>query len=169
MSTEELWNTEASWGDEDATVASSQASWLMRYETTQALAGVSRFVWYAYDSCDWGTLWSVSPCTDSQGTEDEINPAGAAYKVIQNWLMGANLSQCSQYQDGLWACEIKRSQGYDAWLLWSSSGQTLQVPIPSTSDLHVYRDSQNNLNYTAGVVDVDQMPILLESEDLSGQ
>ncbi len=55
-----LWNTEASWGSLTS-VDQDQASWLMRYHVALALTGVSRFVWYAYDSCGWG------PCGKRHG------------------------------------------------------------------------------------------------------
>jgi hypothetical protein len=56
MSNLQLWNTEANWGSLPV-VGQSQASWLMRYHVALATTGVSRFVWYAYDNCSWGTLW----------------------------------------------------------------------------------------------------------------
>ena len=51
-----LWETEADWGSVNS-VGQQQASWLMRYHMALATTGVSRFLWYAYDNCSWGTLW----------------------------------------------------------------------------------------------------------------
>jgi hypothetical protein len=160
-----LWNTEASWGDETSEVGQDQASWLMRYHMVQATIGVSRFVWYAYDNCDWGTLWSVSPCGNSQANHG-LTPPGVAYAVIEKWLTGANLSGCNQYKDGLWACELTRPGGYDAWMLWSSTGTSISIPASDYSGLTVYRDWQDNVSSLSTNLVVDQMPVLLENHDL---
>ena len=162
----QLWNTEASWGEETSTVDQDQASWLMRYHTVQAAAGVSRFVWYAYDNCNWGTLWSVSPCGNTQVPPNGLTVPGTAYDVIEAWLIGANLTRCDRYQNGLWACELTRAGNYDAWMLWSSTGTPISVSTPATFGLTVYRDWQNNLNTLSTQITVNQMPVLLESNDL---
>jgi hypothetical protein len=166
LSNRELWNTEASWGEETTSVDQQQASWLMRYHMAQVAAGVSRFVWYAYDNCDWGTLWGVSPCGNTQATPNQLTGPGEAYGVIEDWLIGANLTSCQEYQNGLWACELQRSGGYDAWMLWSSTGTSISVPVPEDSGLTVYRDWQNNVNTLPTQITVSQMPVLLENHDL---
>ncbi len=165
-----LWNTEVSWqwntNDDDQ----NQVSWLMRYHMTQVATGVSRVVWYAYDNCWWGTLWSSPLCSYTQGPADPVNQltvAGVAYGTIETWLTGANLTQCQQYENGLWACELQRSGGnYDAWMLWSSTGANISVPVPENFGLTIYRDSQNNTLTLPTQITVNQMPVLLENYDL---
>jgi hypothetical protein len=166
LSNSELWNTEASWEWDTNLDQQQQASWLMRYHATQVALGVSRFVWYSYDNCTWGTLWSSPLCTDNQGPTGQLTEAGNAYSTIEDWLIGANLTQCQQYQNGLWACELQRSGNYDAWMLWSSTGANISVPVPESFGLTVYRDSQNNLNALPIQLTVTGMPVLLESQDL---
>jgi hypothetical protein len=68
--------------------------------------------------------------------------------------------------NGLWACELQRAGGYDAWMLWSSTGNTISVPIDDSTGLTVYRDWQNNVNTLPSEVIVDQMPVLLENQSL---
>ena len=165
LSSLQLWNTEASWGEETSSANQNQASWLMRYHAIQVATGVSRFVWYAYDNCDWGTLWSISPCGNTQATPNTQNAPGLAYGVIETWLTGANLVRCDEYQNGLWACELNRSGNYTAWMLWSSAGTSISVPTPKTFGLTVYRDWKNNVNILPAALTVDQMPVLLESQD----
>ena len=161
-----LWNTEASWGS-ISQAGRQQASWLMRSHIAQAAAGVSRFVWYAYDNCGWGTLWEAPWCKDPQMPKSQVTDAGEAYAVIENWLAGASLAKCNQYQNGLWACELLRTGHYDAWIIWSSAGVDIPVPLPTDSGLTVYRDWQNNLNTLPAEITVNQMPVLLESRDLA--
>jgi len=160
-----LWNTEGNWGAVP-TVGQQQASWLMRYHMAQVAVGVSRLVWYAFDNCGWGILWEAPWCKDPQMPVGQLTDPGRAYGVIENWLVGANLTRCEQYQNGLWACELQRPGGYEAWAVWTSTGASISVPIPKNSGLSVYRDWQNKTNVLSTAITVDQMPLLLESRDL---
>jgi hypothetical protein len=163
LSNLELWNTEASWELDTNMDQDLQASWLMRYHATQVALGVSRFIWFQYDNCFWGTLWSSPLCTDNEVPVGQLTEAGNAYATIENWFIGANLTQCQQYQNGLWACELQRSGNYDAWMLWSSTGANISVPVPQNFGLTVYRDWQNNV---PAQITVSQMPVLVENNDL---
>jgi hypothetical protein len=161
-----LWNTEASWELNTNMDQDLQASWVMRYHALQAALGIPRFVWYAYDNCTWGTLWSSPLCTDNQGPTGQLTEAGNAYSTIETWLTGANLTHCQQYKNGLWACELQRAGNYDAWMLWSSTGANIPVPIPASFGLKVYRNWQNNVTTVPAQITVGQMPVLLENNDL---
>jgi hypothetical protein len=161
-----LWDTEVSWEWDTNLSEQLQASWLMRFQTAQAALGISRVVWYAYDNCTWGTLWSSPLCTSNQGPVGQLTEAGNAYVTTEDWFIGANLTQCQQYQDGLWACELQRSGSYDAWMLWSDTTTPIAVAVPPALELTVYRDSQNNLNVLPAQITVNQMPVLLENHDL---
>jgi hypothetical protein len=91
----DLWDTEASWGGDNLMTTDQQASWLMRFHVAQAVAGVSRFIWYAYDSCGYGTLWTPGywngACAKPQGPASTITAPGEAYPVIESWLIGATV------------------------------------------------------------------------------
>ena len=163
LSNLDLWDTEGSWELDASLNQDQQASWLMRSHTAQAALGISRFVWYAYDNCTWGTLW----CADNQDpTAGQSTEAGNAYATIENWFIGANLTHCQQYQNGLWACELQRAGNHDAWMLWSSTGTSIPVPVPANLGLTMYRDWQNNLISLQPELTVTQMPVLLENNDL---
>jgi hypothetical protein len=160
MSNLQLWNTEASWGSQGS-VDQDQAAWLMRYHVALAATGVSRFVWYAYDSCGWGTLWEAPWCVAPQMPISTVTNPGIAYGVIENWLSGANLDNCQLYQNGVWVCELQRPGNYSAWMVWSSTGTEITIPIPQSSGLTVYRDWQNNVNALPSSLTVGEMPVLL--------
>ena len=166
LATLELWDTEANWGESDVPVTQTQASWLMRDQILQVASGISRFIWYAYDSCNWGTLWNPSFCSGVQNTVGQLNDPGRAYSTMRHWLIGATLTLCQSYQNGLWACELQRSGGYDAWMIWSSTGSEIPVPFPDGSRLTVYRDWRDNLNPLSPQLTVGQMPVLVEVKDL---
>jgi len=155
-----LWNTEASWGSIPS-VDQDQASWIMRYHTALAVSGVSRFIWYAYDNCGWGTLWEAPWCAAPAEPTSQVTAPGAAYAVIQNWLSGATLANCQTYQNGLWICQLQRPGNYTAWMVWSSTGTDIPVPIPVSSGLTVYRDWQNNVTPLPSELTVGEMPVLL--------
>lgn len=157
-----LWNSEGSWGNA-AVVDEDQASWLMRDHVAEAVAGVSRFIWYAYDNCGWGTLWEAPWCASPQMPTSQLTVPGQAYGVIEEWMSGARLIGCQQYEDGLWSCELDRDGAPRTWMVWSASGTTIEVPIPLLSGLTHYRDSHNNEHTLMTNLDVDQMPVLLES------
>ena len=162
-----LWNTEGSFEYDSGITSQSQASFVIRYYLLQSALGVSRSIWYAYDLCGWGSLWSspLCPSNVSPGPVGELTLAGQTYNIVENWLTGANLTHCTQYTNGLWVCELQRSGGYEAWILWSATGTNISVPVPETLGLTVYRDSQNTLNALPPQLTVSEMPMLLESTD----
>jgi hypothetical protein len=156
----QLWNTEASWGSQPS-VSLNQAAWLMRYHVALAATGVSRFVWYAYDNCGWGTLWEAPWCVDPQMPISQVTDPGAAYGVIEKWLTGAKIVKCQLFENGLWSCELQRPGNYSAWMIWSSTGTDITVPIPESSGLTVYRDWQNKVTALPAELTVGQMPVLI--------
>jgi hypothetical protein len=158
----ELWDTEASWGPTAAGAQEQEASWLMRFHIIQQLAGVSRFVWYAYDNCGWGTLWGPA-CGSSPDSWQGVRLSGDAYATLETWLAGAILTHCDAYQNGLWACELQRSGGYEGWILWDSTGTGLSVPVPNQLQLKQYHDWRNNVSTLPQEITVDQMPVLLDN------
>jgi hypothetical protein len=166
LSNLELWNTEASWEWDTNLDVQQQVSWLMRYHLVQNVLGESRLVWYAYDSCTWGTLWA-SKCSESQdqGPIGQLTNAGEAYSTINKWLIGASLSHCVQYENGLWTCELKRPGNYDGWVLWNRAGKEISVPVPPNLGLTIYRDWQDNLNPLSTDITVGPIPVLLENRD----
>jgi hypothetical protein len=46
-----------------------------------------------------------------------LTPAGKAYGVIRNWMVGAKMNQCKQDADGFWICELvgDRPHRFVAW------------------------------------------------------
>jgi hypothetical protein len=157
----ELWDTEASWGESSNDDQQQEASWLMRFHVMQALAGVSRFAWYAYDNCEWGTLWGPA-CGDSTDNWQGIRLPGEAYATLETWMAGTTLTHCDEYEDGLWACDLQRPGGYEGWILWVSTGNALSVPISSQLQLTQYHDWRNHVSSLPQRITVDQMPVLVD-------
>jgi hypothetical protein len=161
----ELWNTEASWSPLRGPVTQSwEASWLMRYHIMQAAAGVSRFIWYAYDNCAWGTLLGAA-CGATPDHWTGIRAAGNAYPVVEKWLIGATVPYCEAHVDGIWACKLTRPHGYVGWAVWNIKGVSSNLPVPGKWGLVQYRDWENSKHPLGMSVPVDQMPVLLENKD----
>src|SRR5271168_1001301 len=158
----EIWDTEASWGTSTSNDQELEVSWLMRFQMAQAASGVSRFIWYAYDNCAWGTLWGPA-CGDSTDSWQGVRLPGNAYANIEGWIAGAALNHCEQYEDGFWACELQRAGGYEGWMLWNSAGTSSSVRIPEKLQLTEYRDWQNNIRVLPEEITVDKMPVLVEN------
>jgi hypothetical protein len=157
----ELWNTEASWGEANGYTGEWEASWLMRYHIVQAAAGVSRFTWYMYDSCAWGTLWDNS-C--GAGSSPGLQPAGSAYRVVQQWLVGATVDYCESHADGTWACKLTRPNNYVGWAVWNANTVSHPIAVPAKWALSQYRDWHSQIFPLGAEVLISQMPILLENK-----
>jgi hypothetical protein len=158
----ELWNTEASWGNGSLPTGDQQASWVIRYHIVQAFAGVARFTWYAYDNCQWGTLWNSPLCTQTSASSGATE-ASVAYATVQKWLTGATLGSCSEYADGTWLCELTRANGYAAFAAWNSNGDQVTLQSSSLPGLVQYRDWQNQTHAITDRVELGAMPVLLEN------
>jgi hypothetical protein len=122
-----LWNTEMGW------LAPTQfdseevaAGFLARAFILGWAAGVQRFYWYAWDNR------SLAIVTYKEA-EHRVTPAGAAYKVIQPWLIGAKMVGCTESSDHIWACQLNRL-GKKQWIVWNPQG-TRKFDVPA--DWHV--------------------------------
>jgi polysaccharide biosynthesis protein PslG len=151
-----LWDTEADWaGDADDVLEGSgnQAAFMAKFYLLQWSAGVSRFVWYAYDGGSWGGLWSPATGAD---------PVVAAYNIVQQWMLGASMtSACMPDSRGTWSCALSRPGGYQALVLWNS-GKTVSYQVPGQyTDL---RDLMGNVrSLPRGNLEVGGSPVLVET------
>jgi polysaccharide biosynthesis protein PslG len=159
----EIWNTEASWGDV-APSTQGQVSWLIRYHVVQTLSGVSRFTWYAYDNCAWGTLYGGSTCTQTSDAPGPHN-ASTAYATVEQWLTGATPQACESHEDGTWLCAFTRPGGYVGWIVWNNSGRQVALPTISAPELVQYRDWENQVHLFTSSVTIGSVPILLENKN----
>lgn len=127
VSSKPLWDTESGWADpalSGAPPVAQQAAFVAESYLLQWSAGVSRFVWYAYDGAPkWGQLWSP----------DAGASAGAiAYGQIYQWMVGATMTApCAKKQNGIWTCPLTRPGGSSAEAVWSSGGP-VAINLPST-------------------------------------
>jgi hypothetical protein len=131
-----LWDTEASWGNEQAncfTDQDSQAAFLAQFYLLHLSEGVSRFYWYQWNNGIWGTLWSPDPAPN--GT---MLQSGTAYQQVYDWVVGNSLAAPCTSSGTQWTCTFTGPGGYQAEAIWDTSQScgngscsTLNVSIDS--------------------------------------
>ncbi len=160
-----IFDTEASWGR--ASVMGFEADddfesgFLAQFYLLQWSAGVSRFYWYAWNNEQFGTLWS--PDESEPTRPGHLHQAGATYEQLYNWMIGATMnSPCSATGDGIWTCGLTRPGGYEAVVVWSTSGNKSYAPNPRFKKL---RDlNGNSTAISVRQVSIGFKPVLLQSE-----
>lgn len=114
-----LWNTESGWGQPKPFPSDDlAAAYVARAYILNWAAGVQRLYWYAWDNHAWVSLQTTS--ADSQTP----TPAGRAYGIIQQWLVGAQMGACDEDASHTWTCALTRND-VPEWIVWNSNGATL--------------------------------------------
>jgi len=170
-----LFDTEFSWGlnvvfpDQDERAGFVGRSLLLHWSS-----GVNRLYWYSWDSS--GTMWSetsTSGCTtpDASGVGFTCK-SGLAFAQVQNWLVGATLSQACSVNGTVWTCGLTKPGGYQALAVWDTA-QSCSNGLCTTSTftfapvipnyIH-YRDVYGAVTAISGrTVPIGYKPILLEN------
>jgi hypothetical protein len=149
----QIFITEGGWGQNKyATTEDLRANFVARYLVLAWAKGVSKMVWYAYDSSSWGTLY-----TSGGG----VRPAGTAYNQVYKWLTGATMHGCSEDSNGTWDCTLTRAGGYSAQIIWNAgktTGYTVNSTLPRKHTL------SGVLSSTGSYVTVGPKPILVDNK-----
>ena len=150
-----VWNTETGWlppakfdSDELA------AGFLARAYILSWAAGVQRFYWYAWDNNSYVTLITYKEVTRT------VTPAGHAYEIIQQWLVGTRMNNCTEGADHTWACQLNRN-GQSQWIVWNAQGNR-KFDIPAAwkvKGLTPLLSEHKSLRGTA--IDIGPVPVLL--------
>ena len=153
-----IWNTESGWtAPKHFSSEAEAAGYMMRTYILNWLLGVQRCYWYAWDNRNWSTLDLSSPA------DGGTLPAGAAYGVIQSWLVGSVMQSCERGRSGVWICVLLRGPTTTR-LIWSDKGtQTLTLPA-SWHAATATRWTGQQFPATSQLT-VDDAPVLLKSTD----
>lgn len=151
-----VWDTEMGYTVSDLPDANMQAAFLARVYLLQWSYGVSRFYWYSYGNLETGELWT--PAGD--------NPAGVAYGVVFNWMVGSTVTSACAPNGTVWTCGFKTIKGDQVEAVWD----TAQICSPcSTSNFSPgsgftkYQDLAGNTHSISGsTVPIGAQPIWLE-------
>jgi Glycosyl hydrolases family 39 len=118
-----LWDTESGWPSPRPFPSEDLgAGYLARAYILNWAAGVQRFYWYAWDNHTFDVI---------QTTEEDnqtLTPAGRAYEITRNWLVGTRMDACNEGLDHIWTCQLTRN-GASEWIIWNTAGTT-SFPIP---------------------------------------
>jgi len=113
-----LWNTETGWQAPKPFPSDDlAAAYMARAYILNWTAGVQDFYWYAWDNHAWVTLQTT------QADSRTPTPAGRAYRVIQQWLVGAKLNMCDEDAHHTWTCQLDR-HGALQWIVWNETGSS---------------------------------------------
>jgi hypothetical protein len=150
-----LWNTESGWAQPKPFPSQAlAASYLARAFILNWAAGVQRFYWYAWDNHGWVSLETTEQ--DSR----TLTPAGRAYGVIQNWLVGARLDWCNNDTGGTWICQLTRNEEPE-WIVWNPDGTKPFALAPSWKIGAITTLLQESSALVGYSVDVGPVPELL--------
>jgi len=149
-----VWNTETGWlppakfdSDELA------AAFLARAYIVNWAAGVQRFYWYAWDN-QYVRLITYKVDTRT------VTPAGRAYEIIQRWIVGTTMNDCTESAEHTWTCQLKRN-GKSQWIVWNTQGKR-KFDLPRTwsvaSATLLLEDSHP---LKAASIDIGPVPTLL--------
>src|SRR5579863_4283638 len=163
-----LWDTEASWGDQQSNCFTDQdqrAAFLAQFYLLHLSANVSRFYWYQWNNGDWGTLWSPNP--SPSGT---VLAPGVAYQQVRNWLLQSTLRDPCSLNGTQWTCTFTGPSGYQAKAIWDTSQScnhgacsTINVPVESQYN-RVYDLAGNSSPVSNHMVAAGLKPIWLANQ-----
>lgn len=149
-----LWNTETGWLD-PAKFDSEEAAagYLARAFILAWAAGVQRFYWYAWDNRSLAIV-------TYQEEEHRVTPAGNAFKLIQDWLVGAKMLSCDEKDNHTWICQLDRS-GKKEWIVWNSQGSG-KFDVPASWHVKsATRLLHDRYPLAGSTIDVGPVPTLL--------
>ena len=151
-----LWNTETGWFP-PAKIDSDElaAGYLARAFILAWAAGVQRFYWYAWDN-------GAAAIVTYKAAEHVITPAGRAYQIMQQGLIGAQMTGCTETMNDTWTCQLNRA-GKKNWIIWNSQWP-LKFAVPKswqvTSITPLLHDRKAVGDQS---IDIGPVPVLLES------
>ncbi len=159
-----MYQTEGSWGNNTVTDPATQVAWIARYTLLEAgmrsatnLRLADWFTW-APPAFGWGDI------EDASGNP---TPAGAAYREVYHWLVGATMPQpCAGDASGTWTCTITRPGGYVGKVVWSTKGAATFTPGAGYTQVRDLTGATTPV--TAGsAVPTGAKPVLVEGSTLA--
>lgn len=159
-----MYQTEGSWGNNTVTDPNIQTAWITRYTLLQAglraslnLQLAAWFTW-APPAFGWGII------EDSSG---DPTPAGAAYREVYHWLVGATLaSPCAGAANGTWTCSLTRPGGYLAKAVWNTKGPATFSPGPGYTQIRDVTGKTTTILAGSSIA-IGAKPVLVEGSTLA--
>ncbi len=112
-----LWNTESGWSRPSVFATDDEMmAFVSRALLLNAVGGVSRFYWYAWDNSSWVTLFMLDPWNSKP------TAAAYAYAETEQWITGAQPKGCTVGSDGIWLCDFVGADKNPFWIAWNPAG-----------------------------------------------
>jgi hypothetical protein len=117
-----IWTSEIGWSTEPLSDA-KQAAYVSETLLIARAAGASRLFWYQWGNRSEVTLFLVQP------DKKTLTPAGLAFKITQDWMLGA-VVKCDSpdkpepkkgASHALWTCTLQRG-GNTSYVVWNPEG-----------------------------------------------
>ena len=164
LSGKPMYQTEGSWGNSTVTDPNTQVAWITRYTLLQAglrsSVNLQLAAWFTWAAPGFG--WG-----DIEDASGNPTAAGAAYREVYHWLVGATLAQpCSGGADGTWTCSLTRPGGYVAKAVWNTKGSTAYRPGPGYSQVRDLTGAATPIT-PGGSVTIGARPVLVEGSALA--
>ncbi|HXM64779.1 MAG TPA: hypothetical protein VN950_28205 [Terriglobales bacterium] len=156
-----LWDTEASWGNEEVYLPDEdmQAAFLAQFYLIHWSQGVERLYWYAYNDGAVGRLWI--PDAHNPSRPGRVTKAGIAYTELESWLVGSTMIQPCAPDGSKWTCGITTADGHEAQIVWSPDSEQSYTPKPAFKRM---RELDKQTTAVSGPVKIGPKPVLLESQ-----
>ena len=170
-----LFDTEYSWGlGNPITDPDQQMGFVARSLLLHWSSDVDRVYWYSWDTS--GTMWTQTQTTGCTTPDPSGNgytcESAAAYSALQNWTLGATITQACSSVGTVWTCIFTKPGGYQGLTVWDTSqtcnngfctGSSYTIP-KGTTYIH-YRDLSGRVTKISGsTVPIGYKPILLENQ-----
>ncbi len=114
MDKKPVWNTETGWGFDGKSSDAEVSAYVARAYILNWALGFSRYYWYS-----WSQTSQVGIRPDAAGQFTVRTPAAQSYEQVQKWLLGSKMLSCGSDTAGVWTTALQRSDGTQAWILWS--------------------------------------------------
>jgi hypothetical protein len=112
-----IWDTETGWAAPKPFPSPElAAAYLARAYLLAWSSGVRRFYWYSWDNHTWVTIQTT------EADNRTLTPAGHAYAVIHDWLVGGRLDECREDAGHTWRCHLEHD-GATEWIVWNPGGK----------------------------------------------
>ena len=153
-----LWATEINYGANAGEPTAplpmrGEVSNVVRTYVLHAALGADRVFWYS---------WANDPTVNThlQDGEGTLTPAGAAYGVVQDWLIGMRPTGCSATR-GVTTC-IFRGRGVRREISWTRSGRIRVIRAPEHARKRESPDGRRSRIRAGDVLRVGTTPIMVE-------
>ncbi len=153
-----LWNSESNFGyfqDGQLITGDDALGYVARAYLVQWQMDVARHYWYAWENRNFVGIRFVDPATGLP------TPAVAAYRTIQDWMIGKTMQGCRVDNSESWVCELTDSSSRQILIVWNRVGTApFRLPDRATTLRRLTGERETVSGGT--VIDLSVKPVYIE-------